>query len=98
MRMKHICFFSGDITNSGGTEKVASIIANELSKNKNYKVSFVSLVEKSETPFFNIDNSIKRYKIYYRVRTMAYNTKIIRYISIYKGNETLSFLSYFYHL
>ena len=35
--MKHICFFSGDITNSGGTEKVASIIANELSKNKNYK-------------------------------------------------------------
>ena len=64
--MKNICFFSGDITNSGGTERVASIIANELNKNKNYKISFVSLVEKEEKPFFNIDNSIKRYKIYKR--------------------------------
>lgn len=50
--MKNICFFSGDITNSGGTEKVASIIANELSKNKEYKISFVSLTEKKKEPFF----------------------------------------------
>ena len=62
--MKHICFFSGDITNSGGTERVASIIANELSKNKNYKVSFVSLVEKRKAPFFEINSKIKKYKLY----------------------------------
>ena len=62
--MKHICFFSGDITNSGGTEKVASIIANELSKNKEYKISFVSLTEKKEEPFFNINSKIERHKLY----------------------------------
>ena len=31
---KNICFFSGDITNSGGTERVATIIASELAKEK----------------------------------------------------------------
>lgn len=62
--MKNICFFSGDITNSGGTERVASIIANELSKNKEYKISFVSLTEKKESPFFEINPKIERYKLY----------------------------------
>ena len=28
--MKKICFFSGDITRSGGTERVGTVIANEL--------------------------------------------------------------------
>jgi len=62
--MINVCFFSGDITNSGGTERVGTIIANELSKNKNYKVSFVSLFEKKETPFFEIAPEITRYKLY----------------------------------
>ena len=62
--MRNICFFSGDITNSGGTERVGTIIANELSKNRKYKVSFVSLVEKKEAPFFEISTVIKRYKLY----------------------------------
>ena len=30
--MKKICFFSGDITRSGGTERVGTVIANELHK------------------------------------------------------------------
>lgn len=62
--MKNICFFSGDITNSGGTERVATIIASELSTVDKYNISFVSLVEKKEEPFFNIDKEIKRYKLY----------------------------------
>lgn len=62
--MKHICFFSGDVTNSGGTERVGTIIANELSKNEKYKVSFVSLVEKKKVPFFEINSKIERYKLY----------------------------------
>ena len=59
-----VCFFSGDITNSGGTERVGTIIANELSKNSNYKISFVSLVEKKDKPFFEVADNIKRYKLY----------------------------------
>lgn len=54
--------FSGDITRSGGTERVASIIANEL--NKQYNISFVSLTERQENPFFQLDNNISRYVLY----------------------------------
>ena len=62
--MKNICFFSGDITNSGGTERVGTIIANELTKIKDYKISFVSLTEKRKAPFFEISPKIKRYVLY----------------------------------
>lgn len=62
--MKKICFFSGDITNSGGTERVGTIIANELSKNVGYSISFVSLVEKNEHSFFEISENISRYSLF----------------------------------
>ena len=63
--MKRICFFSGDITNSGGTERVGTIIANELAKLKDkYTISFLSLVEKKSESFFYIDECIKRSKLY----------------------------------
>lgn len=50
----NICFFSGDITNSGGTERVAIIIANELNKNEKYNISVLSLVGKKGKYFFSI--------------------------------------------
>lgn len=64
MKKKNICFYSGDITNSGGTERVAIIIMNELNKMKEFNVSVVSLVEKEIEPFFELDESIPRYTIY----------------------------------
>lgn len=66
MRNVNICFFSGDITRSGGTERVALLIANELKKQKKYNVSFVSLTEKKEAPFFYIEDGIERYVLYNR--------------------------------
>lgn len=60
----NICFYSGDITNSGGTERVAVIIANELNRMPEYNVSFLSLVEKKSEPFFNLDKTIPRYTVY----------------------------------
>lgn len=60
----NICFFSGDITNSGGTERVAIIIANELNKNEKYNISVLSLVEKKENTFFQLDEGIARYTVY----------------------------------
>ena len=65
--IKNICFYSGDITNSGGTERVAIIIANELNKLPEYNVSFLSLVEKKPETFFEIDNTIERYTVYDKV-------------------------------
>ena len=64
IELKKICFFSGDITNSGGTERVGTIIANELSKDDKYNISFVSLVEKQEQPFFEISENINRYSLF----------------------------------
>lgn len=60
----NICFFSGDVTRSGGTENVAITIANELNKNEEYNVSFVSLTERKKETFFNIDKSIPRHILY----------------------------------
>lgn len=62
--MINVCFFSGDITRSGGTERVATVIANELQKNNEYRVSFVSMWENGDKPFFYIDDSIKRFTLY----------------------------------
>lgn len=64
MHKKNICFYSGDITNSGGTERVAIIIANELNKRDDYNISILSLTEKKDKCFFEIDESIPRYTIY----------------------------------
>lgn len=60
----NICFYSGDITRSGGTERVSSIIANQLVKNKKWNICFLSLWEKQEETFFPLDASIKRYTLY----------------------------------
>ena len=64
MSKKKICFFSGDITRTGGTERVAIMIANELNKDDTYEISFVSLVEKKNKTFFPIDEGIPRWTLY----------------------------------
>ena len=60
----HIGFFSGDITRSGGTENVSIMIANELLARTDYEISFVSLFEECDSPFFSIDPSIHRFALY----------------------------------
>ena len=62
--MMHVSFFSGDITRSGGTENVSVMIANELSRKDDYEISFISLFEEHETPFFSIDPAIRRFNLY----------------------------------
>ena len=61
--MKRICFFCGDITRSGGTERVASRVANALAEEEGYAVCFLSLVEQSGTPFYRLAPSIPRYQL-----------------------------------
>ena len=48
---KKICFFSGDITRSGGTERVSVQLANELAKEKEYEILFFKLVEQADKLF-----------------------------------------------
>ncbi len=61
--MKKICFFSGDITRSGGTERVATMIANELAKEGKYEICFLSLCEQKEDVFYTLHPKIVRHKI-----------------------------------
>lgn len=60
---KRICFFSGDITRSGGTERVASQIANQLAKEDTYEICFLSLVEQEMQPFYQLESSLARYQL-----------------------------------
>lgn len=62
-QMKKICFFSGDITRGGGTEKAATMIANALAAEGRYQIVFLSLTEQSPTPFFSIDKNIGRHTL-----------------------------------
>ena len=55
-----IAFFSGDITRSGGTERVATTIAQSLFDMKQYDISIISLTEALEQPFFKLNPEIKR--------------------------------------
>ena len=58
-----LCFFLGDITRSGGTERVASQIANALAGDGAYDVCLLSLVEQNKALFYPIDPAIPRYSL-----------------------------------
>lgn len=56
--MKRIAFFSGDITGSGGTERVGTVLANALAERGQYEIFFVSLAQARETTSFPLSNKI----------------------------------------
>ena len=58
--MRKVCFFSGDVTRNGGTERVSITIANELAKDPEFEVCFLSLVEQKPEPCYEIAGNIKR--------------------------------------
>ena len=61
--MKKICFFSGDITRNGGTERVSAMIANALAKQGFYEILFLSLTEQAKKPFFPLEKNIRHYAL-----------------------------------
>lgn len=60
--MKKICFLIGNLNNSGGTERVTTLIANALAQ-KNFQVSILSLADGKQS-FFELVPSIKTYSLY----------------------------------
>ena len=75
--MKKICFFSGDITRSGGTERVSTVIANQLVKNKKFNICFLSLWENNDKLFYTLNDKIKRYTLFEKVTS---GKKILAYV------------------
>lgn len=78
--MKKICFLSGDITRSGGTERITSIISNGLLSN--YKVYILSLCKDSDNAFFYFDDKIKIEYIFFEP---SYNSNIKEYFYIIRN-------------
>lgn len=80
--MKNICFFSGDITRCGGTERVTIQVASELAGMEDkYKVTIISLMESDKTSFFDIPDKIHRHVIMKKVITPI-NRAILYFIPI----------------
>lgn len=71
--MKNICFLVGNINNSGGTERVTSLIANELCQ-KNFNVTILSLFEGNK-PFFPLSTEIQTNTLY--EKQVSFKTKYI---------------------
>lgn len=62
-RLKTICFFSGDITRGGGTERVAVTVANGLAEQSRYRILVLSLTEQSEKLFFSLHDDVAHYAL-----------------------------------
>ena len=75
--MKNICFFSGDITRSGGTERVSTVIANQLVKDEKLNICFLSLWENNKDMFYQLNDEIKRYTLFDEITS---GKKILSYI------------------
>ena len=86
---KSICFFVGNINHSGGTERVAIVIANALAE-KGYQVSILSLWQ-GDQPFFSLSASIVLGSLYkerrrFTFRYPAVAFKLRRYVKENKIN------------
>ncbi len=52
--MKKICFLNGNMSRVGGTERVTSMIANELVKDSAYEIHVLSVTNPTMTSFFEL--------------------------------------------
>lgn len=89
--MKKVCFFSGDISRSGGTERVATLIASELAK-RGYEVSILSVV-RGEKSFFPLHADVQLYSLHMEGKSANFsNTEIIFKLRRYIKVHTLDFV------
>lgn len=88
MRKINICFFSGDISRSGGTERVTSMLVNSLINIDGYSIFILSIEVLYKERFFDFDERViqevlfrkkdkkSHIKIIPRLRKFIINTKI----------------------
>ena len=78
--MKKICFFSGNIDRTGGTERVGVLIANALVE-KNYKISILSY-ENGMNPVFKVHPNINLYSLHMERNKDFFSRKIMPYVKL----------------
>lgn len=75
--MKKITFLVGNLDNSGGTERVCSIIASELS-NIGYDVDILSITG-GDNPFFPLSKNVETHSLFPMLGRTLYRTPAIIY-------------------
>lgn len=89
--MKKICFLIGDINHSGGTERVTTLIANNLAQQNNNV--FILSLSHGDQPFFELNSNIKIQALFNEKVSMKKNffqaVRKIRYFLISKQIDTL---------
>lgn len=75
--MKKICFVASNLNNNGGTERVGTELANHLAR-KGYDVVIVNITE-GESPFFELDDSIKNISLFSNSGRILYRTPLLIY-------------------
>ncbi len=56
--MKRICFFCGNMSRGGGTERMVQLISNQLSIEDGYKIFVLSKSDNNKPIFFPLDNTV----------------------------------------
>lgn len=64
--MRTICFFSGDITRCGGTERITIRLANELARQDNTRILILSWTESAAETQFPLDSRVVRHVLFRR--------------------------------
>ena len=77
-----ICFISGSISNTGGTESVGILIANELSKRGN-EVTILSMRGSTDTKF-KCEKNIKIESLHLEKFKNFFSRKVMPYVKIYR--------------
>lgn len=92
--MKKICFFSGDISRSGGTERVTIELCNHLIKLKhNYQISILSMTQLNKECFFYLDSSINTDILYsYKINLKRDYFKTVINLNRYLRDNSIDIL------
>ena len=72
--MKKICFLNGDMSRTGGTERVTAMIANELSKNSQYEIHVLSVTNEQMISFFELDSPVYHTSVLRLIKTVVDNS------------------------
>lgn len=89
--MKTICFFSGNIDRTGGTERVSTVIANALN-DRGYKICFISL-DCGEKPFYSLNEEISLHSLHMEGKSKKSNfLNIIKNLRLFLKKHRIEYI------